>query len=85
MLWVPELVSDTNMIRNDGAANELTVQPRNYHVVNCPVTGVIFVTGLHAYLHGKPSIGVQLAENLGDLITDAVMDGLKGTGGTTTP
>lgn len=85
MLWVPELVSDTNMIRNDGAANELTVQPRNYHVVNCPVTGVIFVTGLHDYLRGKPSIGVQLAENLGDLITDAVMDGLTGTGGTTTP
>ena len=90
MLWVPELVSDTNLTRNDGVANELTVQPRNYHVVNCPVTGVIAVTGLHDYLKGKPSIGVQLAQNLGALITDAVMDGLTGTGtgtgtGTTTP
>ena len=84
MLWVPELVSDTNLTRNDGVANELTVQPRNYHVVNCPVTGVIAVTGLHDYLKGKPSIGVELAQNLGGLITDAVMDGLTGTG-TTTP
>lgn len=82
MLWVPELITDTNLTRNDAVANELTVQPRNYHVVNCPITGVVNVKGLHDYLQGRPSIGVQLTESLGGLITDAVMDGLTAT---TTP
>ena len=74
MLWVPELVTDTNLTRNDAVANELTVQPRNYHVVNCPVTGVITVKGLHDYIQGKPSIGVQLTQSLDSLITDITLD-----------
>ena len=74
MLWVPELVTDTNLTRNDAVANELTVQPRNYHVVNCPVSGVILVNGLHDYIQGKPSIGVQLTKSLHSLITDNTLD-----------
>ena len=74
MLWVPELVTDTNLTRNDAVANELTVQPRNYHVVNCPVTGVVTMKGLHDYIQGKPSIGVQLTQSLDSLITDTTLD-----------
>ena len=77
MLWVPELVTDTNLTRNDAVANELTVQPRNYHVVNCPVTGVVTVKGLHDYIQGKPSIGVQLTQSLGSLIKDTTLDPVK--------
>lgn len=74
MLWVPELVTDTNLTRNDAVTNELTVQPRNYHVVNCPVSGVVAVKGLHDYIQGKPSIGVQLTQSLDSLITDVTLD-----------
>ena len=77
MLWVPELVTDTNLTRNDAVANELTVQPRNYHVVNCPVTGVVTVKGLHDYIQGKPSIGVQLTQSLNSLIKDTTLDPIK--------
>lgn len=73
-LWVPELVTDTNLTRNDAVANEITVQPRCYHVVNCPITGVIIVVGLSDYVTSKPSIGVQRMTAMGDVIEDNVID-----------
>lgn len=85
MLWVPELVTDTNMARNDAAANEITVQPRTYHVVNCPITGVINVVGLHEFVNGKPSAGVQLLKDSSDVLPDTDLDVLPGTGTTTQP
>lgn len=73
-LWVPELVTDTNLTRNDAVANEITVQPRCYHVVNCPITGVIMVVGLSEYVTSKPSIGVQRMTAMGDVVDDNVID-----------
>lgn len=73
-LWVPELVTDTNLTRNDAVANEITVQPRCYHVVNCPITGVIMVVGLSDYVTSKPSIGVQRMTALGGIIEDNVIE-----------
>ena len=74
-LWVPELVTDTNLTRNDAVANEITVQPRCYHVVNCPITGVIDVIGLSDYVQGKPSIAVTGLSDMSAGITDPIIDG----------
>lgn len=49
-LWCPPAVSNTTMNRQGGIANELTVQPRNLHVVNCPITGVIYIRGLDQWM-----------------------------------
>ena len=73
-LWIPELVTDTNLTRNDAVANEITVQPRCYHVVNCPITGVIDVTGLSDLIQNKPSIGVTRKVTASDAITNTVLD-----------
>ena len=76
MLWVPELITDTNMIRNEGMANELTVQPRTYHVVNCPITGVVIPEDLALWIASKPAIGVETKTNLQAATPDNQLDGL---------
>lgn len=76
MLWVPELITDTNMIRQDAIANELTVQPRTYHLVNCPVTGVVNAVGLHEFVRGRATIGVQQIAALDTVVTDTDLDGI---------
>lgn len=58
-LWVPELITNTNLSRNDANTNELTVQPRNYHIVNCPITGIINCVGLDHYVTTKPTLNVN--------------------------
>ena len=77
MIWVPELITDTNLTRNDAVANEITVQPRTYHMVTCPITGVIELIGLHEYLAQKPTIGVSGLEQAGSVIDDDTLDGLN--------
>lgn len=62
-IWVPELISNTNLSRNDETTNELTVQPRNYHVVNTPITGVIETLNLAHYVQGKPAIDINPRTN----------------------
>lgn len=52
-IWVPELITDTNLTRNEGTANEVTVQPRNTHIVNCPITGVVNVEGIHELINSR--------------------------------
>lgn len=78
-IWVPELITDTNLTRNEGTANEVTVQPRNTHIVNCPITGVVNVEGIHELINSRtPQSTVvlgQLAAGgddavVGDLIPD---------------
>lgn len=58
-LWVPELITNTNLSRSDATTNELTVQPRNYHIVNCPITGIINCTGLDHYVTSKPELSIN--------------------------
>lgn len=57
-IWVPELITDTNLTRNEGTANEITVQPRNAHVVHCPITGVVYVDGLREFIQSRPVLAV---------------------------
>lgn len=60
-LWVPPLVSNTQLTREGSTAQELTVQPRNLHVVNCPVTGIIHVKGLDNWMKVRKAIAVEIA------------------------
>lgn len=78
-IWVPELITDTNLTRNEGTANEVTVQPRNTHIVNCPITGVVNVEGIHELINSRtPQASVVLGQLsagnedvvVGDLIPD---------------
>lgn len=49
-LWVSELVTATSMSRDSRIADELTVQPRCEHIVNCPIMGRIDVVNLSEYI-----------------------------------
>lgn len=59
-LWCPPVVSNTTMNRQGGIANELTVQPRNLHVVNCPITGVIFIKGLEQWMSTDKTYATEI-------------------------
>lgn len=52
-IWIPELITDTNLTRNEGTANEVVVQPRNAHIVNCPITGVLTVDGIYELINSR--------------------------------
>lgn len=52
-LWCPPCVTNTVVPRNGGLATELTVQPRNLHIVNCPITGVIYLLGLEEWMAAR--------------------------------
>ena len=60
-LWCPPLVSNTQLTREGSTTQELTVQPRNLHVVNCPITGIIHVRGLDNWMKVRKSIAVEIA------------------------
>jgi hypothetical protein len=63
-IWVPELITDTNLTRNEGTANEITVQTRNTHVVHCPITGVIIPRGLREFIQSRPVQGMVFTGEL---------------------
>lgn len=63
-LWVPPLVSNTQIQREGGVATELTVQPRNLHVVNCPITGLIHVKGLDNWMKVRKSLAIEIAKEV---------------------
>ncbi len=46
-LWIPELISNVQVSRNNSHFRELMVQPRSRHIVHLPVLGRIRVTGLN--------------------------------------
>lgn len=75
-LWIPELITDTNLTRNEGTANEITVQPRNLHIVHCPITGVINVTAIKDFINTKPSLSVATVADTTSALDDTVLDGL---------
>lgn len=82
-LWIPELITDTNLTRNEGTANELTVQPRNTHIVHCPITGVVNVEGIRELIQSRaPQANVILGQLAPDAGSDGVVgDLVPGTGG----
>ena len=79
-IWVPELITDTNLTRNEGTANEVTVQPRNTHIVNCPITGVVNVEGIHELINSRtPQATVVNTALTADGGADAVVGDLVPT------
>lgn len=58
-LWVPPLVSNTQLTREGSTAQELTVQPRNLHVVNVPVGGVITVIGTEEWYKVRKHFAIE--------------------------
>ena len=75
-IWVPELITDTNLTRNEGTANEITVQPRNAHVVHCPITGVVHIDGLREFIQSRPVQAVVVNDSLTDGEDDLVIGDL---------
>jgi len=63
-IWVPELITDTNLTRNEGTANEVTVQPRNTHIVNCPITGVVNVKGIYELINSRTPLAIVTTNEL---------------------
>ena len=51
-LWIPELVSEIQMVRGGSLSNEVGVQRRNRHVNNCPLLIEIDVTNMHLITEG---------------------------------
>lgn len=76
-LWIPELITDTNLTRNEGTANEITVQPRNLHIVHCPISGVIMVDAIKDFINTKPALNVATVTDAGAAVTDTVLDDLN--------
>lgn len=67
-LWVSELVTTTSMSRDNRIADELTVQPRCEHIVNCPIMGRIDVKNLSKYVRQAPNISVRTKTALKDAV-----------------
>ncbi|ANH52097.1 putative major capsid protein [Erwinia phage vB_EamM_RAY] len=76
-LWVPEIVATVNVMRNGTYIEETMVQPRNLHVVVCPIVANITITGLEEAYTGKITVPVDIvsepesagAQDLGGLNT----------------
>lgn len=52
--WVPELITDTAAMPRQGAiTREVTVQPRNTHIIHNPHTGVVFIEGIRELMNSR--------------------------------
>ena len=69
-LWVSELVTATSMSRDSRIADELTVQPRCEHIVNCPIMGRIDVVNLSEYITSPGGIVTNAKAALKDAIEE---------------
>lgn len=69
-LWVSELVTATSMSRDSRIADELTVQPRCEHIVNCPIMGRIDVVNLSEYITSPGGIVTNAKTALEDAIDE---------------
>lgn len=86
-LWVPEIVATVNVMRNGTYIEETMVQPRNLHVVVCPIVANITITGLEEAYTGKITIAADIisepeattSQDLGGLNTTPA----NGSGSTT--
>lgn len=75
-LWVPEIVATVKIMRNGNYVQETMVQPRNLHVIVCPIIAALTISGLDASYTGSINVPVTT----GDLATNiaaAVLDGLN--------
>jgi hypothetical protein len=69
-LWVSELVTATSMSRDSRIADELTVQPRCEHIVNCPIMGRVDVVNLSKFVVSQGGIVTNAKTALDDAIDE---------------
>lgn len=83
-LWVPEIVATLSVMRNGAFVKETMVQPRNLHVVVCPIIALLTITGLDDAYDGNIVMNNNIvkAEDGGkpDGIDKTDLDGLKQPG-----
>lgn len=69
-LWVSELVTATSMSRDSRIADELTVQPRCEHIVNCPIMGRVDVVNLSEFIKSQGGIVTNAKTPLDEAIDE---------------
>ena len=69
-LWVSELVTATSMSRDSRIADELTVQPRCEHIVNCPIMGRVDVVNLSQFVNSQAGIVTNTKTALDEAIDE---------------
>lgn len=75
-LWVPEIVATVRVMRNGTYVQETMVQPRNLHVVVCPLITYLEIVGLDDAYNGTIRIPVT-GEIAMQGITKTTLDGLQ--------
>lgn len=74
-LWVPEIVATVKIMRNGNYVQETMVQPRNLHVVVCPIIAHLTISGLDEAYTGSINIPVTTGD-LAANIAQTVLNGL---------
>lgn len=64
MAWKPEVTVVLPMIRNGAQSKELTVQPSFLHICNCPIMGVVNVSGISNIAYNKVPVQFQTVTQL---------------------
>jgi len=75
-LWVPEIVATVKIMRNGNYIQETMVQPRNLHVVVCPIIAALTISGLDEAYTGSINIPVSTGDLAGNIAAQ-VLDGLN--------
>jgi hypothetical protein len=75
-LWVPEIVATVKIMRNGNYVQETMVQPRNLHVIVCPIIAALTISGLDESYTGSINVPVTTGD-LAANIAAAVLDGLN--------
>lgn len=75
-LWVPEIVATVKIMRNGNYIQETMVQPRNLHVIVCPIIAMLTISGLDEAYTGSINIPVTTGD-LASNIATAVLNGLQ--------
>lgn len=78
-LWVPEIVATVKINRAGTFVEETMVQPRNLHVVVCPIIALLHISGLDFAYDGKIALEAKVETTDGSLdgIDNTDLDGLK--------
>lgn len=75
-LWVPEIVATVKIMRNGNYIQETMVQPRNLHVVVCPIIAALTISGLDEAYTGSINIPVTTGDLAANIAT-TVLNGLQ--------
>lgn len=60
--WSPVMVTNINIQRNGAVAKELAAQPRNAHINHCPLSGIIWISGITEMVAKKLAFYVETTE-----------------------